>query len=274
MILSRPAEPSSAPFTPVMQSRDGLLARIEEASLNATAVREQVFYDGWLLRRAPSPARRMRSVNILGLSTRALDERLAYCLGWYARADLPLILRLTSIGPDFELDAALAARGYEGYDPTSVMTAAIPPVTSPGGSSDMTFQHVPAQQFATEVGRLKGSSPSAVIEHAARLSGLMVDLLPLLACQPDGTPVAAALGVIEDDLLGIFDVVTLPEQRRRGHGTALVVRLLDEARQRGCRHAYLQVETGNIAARALYARYGFVDSYSYWYRSLPVAAPQ
>lgn len=274
MILSPSVEPSSASFAPVMQARDGLLARIEEASLNATAVREQVFYDGWLLRRAPSPARRMRSVNILGLSTRALDERLAYCLGWYARADLPLILRLTSIGPDFELDAALASRGYEGYDPTSVMTAAITPMTSPVESSGITFQQVPVQRFATEVGRLKGSSEAVVAEHTARLSGLMVDLVPLLACQSDGTPVAAALGVIEDDLLGIFDVVTLPAQRRRGYGTALMVRLLDEARRRDCRHAYLQVETGNTAARALYARYGFVDSYSYWYRSLPAAAQQ
>ena len=257
-----------------MQARDGLLARIEEASLNATAVREQVFYDGWLLRRAPSPARRMRSVNILGLSTRALDERLAYCLGWYARADLPLILRLTSIGPDFELDAALAARRYEGYDPTSVMTAPVTPIASAAQSTDITFQQVPAQQFATEVGRLKGSTPAAVLEHTARLTGLMVDLVPLLACQADGTPVAAALGVIEADLLGIFDVVTLPAQRRRGHGTALLVRLLAEARERGCRHAYLQVEAGNVAARALYARYGFVDSYSYWYRSLPATAQQ
>ncbi|OZI68363.1 GNAT family N-acetyltransferase [Bordetella genomosp. 1] len=271
MMLENLAAAAPTAFTPAMQTRDALLARIEEAALNATAVREQVFYDGWLLRCAPSPARRMRSINILGLSTRALDDRLAYCHGWYARTGQPVVFRLTSIGPDFGLDHALAERGYEGYDRTCVMRADLTAAAPAQVVEGMQYRDVTPQVFAAEVGRLKGASAAAVAEHTARLAGLVVDAMPVVACTPDGTVVAAGLAVLEDDLVGIFDVVTDPAQRRQGHGAALVTQLLARATARGSRHAYLQVETDNIAARALYARFGFADCYSYWYRSLPAA---
>ena len=34
----------------------------------------------------------------------------------------------------------------------------------------------------------------------------------------------------------------------------------------GARHAYLQVKDDNVAARRLYAQFGFRESYQYWYR--------
>ena len=73
----------------------------KRAALNATAVSAQLLHDGWLVRFAPSAAKRVRSINVLGLSTRPLDERLAYCSSLYARRGLPMLFRLTSIGPDF-----------------------------------------------------------------------------------------------------------------------------------------------------------------------------
>ncbi|WZB62674.1 hypothetical protein WJ970_04170 [Achromobacter xylosoxidans] len=100
---------SAAPAArPQDDARDRLRVRLEEAALNATAVSAQVLYDGWLVRFAPSAAKRVRSINVLGLSTRPLDERLAYCSSLYARRGLPMLFRLTSIGPDFSLDDELA----------------------------------------------------------------------------------------------------------------------------------------------------------------------
>jgi ribosomal-protein-alanine N-acetyltransferase len=45
--------------------------------------------------------------------------------------------------------------------------------------------------------------------------------------------------------------------RRRGIGSGLLVELLREARARGAGSATLEVRTGNVAARALYASFGF-----------------
>jgi len=72
--------------------------------------------------------------------------------------------------------------------------------------------------------------------------------------------------VLEQELVGLFDVVTHPEARRAGHATELVDGLLGWARDNGARRAYLQMVAANDAARALYDRLGFEPLYHYWYR--------
>ncbi|MCW0207006.1 MAG: GNAT family N-acetyltransferase [Achromobacter sp.] len=250
--------------TPPADARDSLRARLEEAALNATAVGPQVLYDGWLVRFAHSAAKRARSVNVLGLSTRPLDERLAYCSSLYARHGLPMVLRITSIGPDFSLDAELESRGYTFTDETRVMCAPLAP--RPRAGSDLQFLTVDADRFAAAVGEMRGSLPEHAAEHRTRLQGLAVDILPVLATDAAGRSVAAGLAVRDGDLLGLFDIVTDPGQRRKGYAGALVEHLLAEGAAGGATTAYLQVEPENSVARALYGRYGFKDCYAYWYR--------
>ncbi|QVQ25478.1 GNAT family N-acetyltransferase [Achromobacter deleyi] len=256
--------PTHTCSTPQADVRDVLRVRLEEAALNATAVGAQVLYDDWLVRFAPSPAKRVRSVNVLGLSTRPLDERLAYCSSLYARHGLPMVLRITSIGPDFSLDAELEARGYTFTGETRVMSTPLAPRINARG--DLLFKIVDAERFAAAVGSMRGSSSGHIGEHQARLQGLAVDILPVLAIDAAGQCVAAGLAVRDDDLLGLFDIVTDPGQRRKGYAAFLVEHLLAEGAASGAKTAYLQVEPENTAARALYGRYGFKDCYAYWYR--------
>ena len=56
--------------------------------------------------------------------------------------------------------------------------------------------------------------------------------------------------------------------KRRGHGiaSAIVAKLLDNARAAGAETAYLQVEADNASARRAYSKFGFKDCYAYWYR--------
>ena len=56
----------------------------------------------------------------------------------------------------------------------------------------------------------------------------------------------------------VEDVFVAPEARRRGVADALVALALDVARERGARRAELDTSEDNEAARALYARHGFV----------------
>ena len=63
------SRPTAAPAArPSDDARDRLRVRLEEAALNATAVSAQLLHDGWLVRFAPSAAKRVRSINVLGLS--------------------------------------------------------------------------------------------------------------------------------------------------------------------------------------------------------------
>ncbi|WP_313700869.1 GNAT family N-acetyltransferase [Achromobacter sp.] len=256
--------PQTAISTPPADVRDALRVRLEDAALNATAVSAQLLYDGWLVRFAQSPAKRVRSINVLGLSTRPLDERLAYCSSLYARQGLPMVLRITSIGPDFSLDAELEARGYIYTGETRVMSTPLAPRASV--RSDLHFSMVDADRFAAAVGALRGSPAAHIGEHQARLQGLAVDKQPVLATDAAGQVVVAGMAVRDGDLLGLFDIVTHPGHRRKGYAAVLMEHLLAEGAAGGARTAYLQVEPENTAARTLYARYGFKDCYAYWYR--------
>lgn len=57
--------------------------------------------------------------------------------------------------------------------------------------------------------------------------------------------------------LHINNVAVRAEFRRRGIGAALLNRILDEARKRQAKAAFLEVRSSNHAAQALYERSGF-----------------
>jgi ribosomal protein S18 acetylase RimI-like enzyme len=118
------------------------------------------------------------------------------------------------------------------------------------------------------VGELRGSPPAHRDSHLARL-----ERMPLakraVAVEEEGRVVATGLTILEDGVAGLFDIVTREDARRRGYARRIVASLLAIAHGLGARHAYLQVESGNTAARNLYRQFGFGERYVYWYRAHP-----
>ncbi|WP_052710978.1 ribosomal protein S18-alanine N-acetyltransferase [Pseudofrankia sp. DC12] len=80
-----------------------------------------------------------------------------------------------------------------------------------------------------------------------------------LAALVAGRIVGYAGLAVTDDEAYIQTVGVHPDLRGRGLGARLMIALLREARRRGARSCGLEVRTDNHAARALYARLGFVD---------------
>ncbi|AOB34012.1 hypothetical protein AKI39_24610 [Bordetella sp. H567] len=246
---------------------DTLALRIEEAALNATVVREQMLYDGWLVRWAPAAAKRARSINVIAPAHPELSEKLVFCKTLYARAKLPLIFRLNSTGPDRELDGQLAARGFLRYGETSVMVMSMRTSAGTSLQAGLRYEQTDPGRFADVTGTLRAYNAGHVIEHRHRLASIAVPCVRLLARDEAGRHVAAGMAVVDGDVAGIFDVVVDESVRRRGYGRQIMHRLLDAACQAGARSAYLQVEYANTSARQLYASLGFSDRYTYWYRT-------
>ena len=252
----------------------GLLSRIEDAGLNASAPPQQRWMDGWLVRLSAGKAKRARCINAVAAGRLPMGEKLATCEQVYAEAGLPMILRVTPFTLPAQLDDELARQGFERFDDTRVMVLA--------GARGLTHSDVPwpagavvrpmgLDAFAHAVGLLRNSPLAQRKAHAERLLSSPVPF-HALALDVDGQTVACGQFAREGDLVGLYDVFTAPAQRGQGLAGALCRRLLAAAVEQGASHAYLQVEGDNHAARSVYRRLGFTDAYAYHYRTRNPAA--
>jgi ribosomal protein S18 acetylase RimI-like enzyme len=130
------------------------------------------------------------------------------------------------------------------------------------------FRPLPRREWLDAYARHADIGETAQSLHAMLLLGIRTDHL-FGSVDVDGASAACGMAVAERELVGLFDLVTHPDARRRGHARALVNGLLAWARQRAAQHAYLQVMEANAAARPLYESLGFTELYRYWYRVAP-----
>ena len=248
-----------------------LLARIEDAGLNASAPPQQRWLDGWLVRFSPGKAKRARCVNAVALGRTPLQERFDACAQLFAQARLPLIVRITPFTLPAELDRILDQQGLQRFDDTRVMVLADLAVASPQPPAGIAIHPVGLEAFAHRVGGFRGSPLAQRQAHAERLLGAPVPF-SAFELRADGEPVACGQFALESDLVGLYDVFTAEPARGRGFAGLLCRHLLAQACSRGARHAYLQVEGDNHAARSVYRRLGFADAYAYHYRTRDPAA--
>ena len=78
--------------------------------------------------------------------------------------------------------------------------------------------------------------------------------------------IAVAMGSVEKNRMGIFNVYVKDTYRKKGYATEILEGLLVEARKINVEKAYLQVMETNERALKLYKKMGFVPKYKTWYR--------
>ena len=245
------------------------LRRIEEAGLNAMQTQRQLFYDGWLLRVSPGVARRGRSVNAHFGSSLPLERKFEYCETVYAQHGLPTLFRITPFVAPADLDAALGTRGYEAVGDTLVQALALErPPELPDHHDDVEIDAPDTRAFVDAVGDLRDSTPEERDAHCERLLNSPLQKRHAVV-RSGGRVVCTAQIAVEDDLAGVFDVVTADDARRQGYATLACASLLSWAWEHGAHAAYLQVSADNVAAIASYHKFGFATVYTYHYRGLP-----
>jgi GNAT superfamily N-acetyltransferase len=243
--------------------------RIEEATFNAWPASRTLLLDGWVLRFANGYTKRANSVNPLHNATLPADQKLALCEQLYASDGQPCRFRLADLGPDTALDGMLETCGYYVLDRSLVLLCDL---ERPGPWHTTRYGASARQaEWMDSYGRLSNVAPSTREPHSAILSNIAAPAFLAQRCDHDRV-VACGLAVCEGALVGLFDIVVDPAERRRGHGRRLLEELLAWAYARGARRAYLQVVEQNQAARALYASLGFKPAYRYWYRVQAPAA--
>ena len=278
------------------------LERVAAAHWRGT---EEEWLGDWLLRAAGGFTGRANSALPLGDPGLPLDDALAEVTRWYRDRGLPPMIALPvplaagdaraagpaqpatrtpaaphrqpapreADGPGRELDEQLAQRCWPARTgPAFFMVADLPLA-------------IPADDLAEGQAVRVSAEPDDA--WAARYHYRGQDHLPPVARQvltsareqsfvsirDGGEVLAIARLSAVAGWAGLTAVEVHPGHRRRGLGRAITAMACRVAEQRGIPRVFLQVETDNAPAQALYKRLGFRYSHRYHYRVAPSASP-
>jgi GNAT superfamily N-acetyltransferase len=244
-----------------MKMDEEAIRALEERAFNAWPALRSAYCDGWLFRFSEGLTRRANSVNAVAPAGRFL-ETLDLAEALYGRQRLPTIFRLSPLAGN-EPDATLHRAGYRHVDETHVMTAALGEDIRV--DPDVEIKAQPSPSWSAGFAAANGISPAMRGVHDRMLASILMPAGYATVFEA-GKPLAYGLAVVERGMVGLFDIVTVPEARRRGIGRLLVKSLLAWGRTQGASASYLQVLWRNDAARELYGGLGFAEAYRYHYR--------
>lgn len=237
---------------------------------------------GWLLRAAEGLTGRANSALPLADPGMPLDEALAAVTGWYRARGLPPMIAVPQPlgGPataevresdpaSFDLDNQLSERSWPTRPgPAYHMTANLADVAAAPRMPHGTEFRVDAEPDDGWLGLFHdgGQWRKSPVSRKLLMSAPAQAFVSIRSGQHVMATGRLSIGA---GWAGITAVEVDPGHRRGGLGTALTLGICAEAARRGVSRVFLQVETKNSAAMALYERCGFGYSHRYHYRLAP-----
>ncbi|MFN8446183.1 MAG: GNAT family N-acetyltransferase [Caldilineaceae bacterium] len=245
---------------------------IESIAINAWPAEEIVPLDGWRLRAAQGVTGRANSVwSSASGEQLSLEQKLEQVEKFYQERGLPPRYQITPASLPANLDDVLAERGYEYFSRTAVMTTELTEILSHTTPLRLNpeFEVEVSEEFDEDWFALYCQAEQVSFQTSSVRGAILQRIRPPVAFVSlciEGVLAAIALGVVEKEWLGIFNVETHHDFRRRGAATALARTLALWAQTQNASHAYLQVVANNSPAIALYEKLGFTTLYHYHYR--------
>lgn len=239
------------------------IERATAAAVSPQAVEEA---GGWLLTFDSGTVNRAKSAvplqHVAVPQAAALMDRIE---ARYAARGLPAQLRLAVL-PCFDgLRAELRRRGYHAEQPTLVQLAPVNAVRAVSGGLADVDEAPDAAWAALFMG--EGFDP---VDGASRVAALGRATGSLYASvREGGHTVAAGAAAFSQGWVSVHGMRTAPAWRGRGLAGRILAALAEASMARGVARCFLQVETANLAAQALYRRAGFNTAwrYEYWRRA-------
>ncbi|MBD3007798.1 MULTISPECIES: GNAT family N-acetyltransferase [unclassified Streptomyces] len=217
----------------------------------------------WTLRASGGFTRRANSVLPLGDPGMGLDAALRRVTAWYAARELPAYIQVSTgaEGTQELLAAELESRGWIREVSSLMEIAALAPI----GDLDADISAVTLSRHLDDawLTRYQRSSGEPSPEARAVLSGGPSVWFATIAAEGGGAPAAIGRCVVDGRWAGFTAVEVAPERRRQGLAKAVMTALARTALDEGASAAYLQVETDNDGAHALYEGMGFTVHHSY-----------
>ncbi|MEU4655398.1 GNAT family N-acetyltransferase [Streptomyces sp. NPDC023723] len=220
----------------------------------------------WELRAAAGFTKRANSVLPLGDPGRPLDDALAAVRRWYAARGLPAYIQTATgaAGTQELLCAELEQRGWTREVTAEVWTGSLAPV------ADRTAGARVGLSRTADAGWLARYQRKGVSEVALRVLGGGPSVWFAAVPGADGgAPAAIGRCVVDGRWAGFAAVEVDPALRRRGLAGEVMAALARRALEEGASAAWLQVETDNAGARAMYTGLGFGAHHAYHHYRAP-----
>jgi len=239
--------------------------RLEELAFRGWPALETQDRAGWRLRFAGGYTKRANCINALGPDAQtdlSTLERLE--AAYRARSQAP-VWRLSPLAPP-AMDDILAARGYRTIERSLLQVCPLH-----AGFATAPEVRIHAEPTPAWIEAFCAHSPVRP-EHRDVMRRMLAAIAApagFAFVEAEGTPMAMAIGAVQGDHMGLFDVLVMPQARRRGLARRVTESLYAWAWGHGARFAYLQVVATNVAAMPLYAAQGFRTVYAYEYRVPP-----
>lgn len=239
--------------------------RLEELAFRGWPALETRDRAGWRLRFADGYTKRANSINALDKDTQTDLSTLQSLEAAYRARNQAPVWRLTPLAPP-AMDGILSARGYRTIERSLLQVCPLHAGFEAAPEVRIHAEPTPAwiEAFCTH-------SPVRP-EHRDTMRRMLAAIAKpagFAFVEAAGRPLAMAIGAVEGDHMGLFDVLVMPEARRRGLARKITESLYAWAWGHGARFAYLQVVATNQAAMPLYAAQGFRTAYAYEYRIPP-----
>lgn len=237
--------------------------RLEELAFRGWPALESRTIGGWRLRFSGGYTKRANSINALRPEIPADLEAFE---ALYRERGLMPAWRLSPLAPA-STARELASRGYRTIERSLLQVCHLHERFEADPAVVIHPRPTPAwvEAFATH-------SPVRP-EHRDVMLRMLLSIAPeagFAFVERGGRPMAMAIGAIEGDHMGLFDVLVMPEARRQGLARRVTESLYAWAWALGARYAYLQVVATNAAAMPLYEAQGFRTAYAYEYMLPPV----
>jgi len=238
--------------------------KIEEYSMNAWPALNTYLYDGWIIRFSNGYTKRANSINLINKSKINIIEKIEFCEKLFKNQKLPVVYKIIGTEESKEIDLKLESLNYEKIDLTSVQILNHIPVYF-----KKSINLIIESKFTDDwiYGLINCSKIN--LEHTETVKAMLKNILSdviVVQVRHNNEIIGCGYGAIEDEYVGIFDIIVKEEHRRKGYGKEIVENILREAADRGISKSYLQVVSNNYPAVKLYKDLGFEEYYKYWYR--------
>jgi ribosomal protein S18 acetylase RimI-like enzyme len=247
-----------------MMSPSTMLGQFEAAAVRSWPALETADIGGWLWRYASGGSFRANSVSALEFDGGDMVAAIHEVERRYRAKSARCLFTITEVSEPAGLDARLASMGYAQGEPHATMAKVIS--LARHRPADVELSAEPSPEWLPIY--LAGLSADRRAVAPRILAGLPPRRC-FFSCRRAGAVVGSGLSVADGQLASVQCMATLASARRQGAAQSVLRAVEAWAAGQGCTYLYLQVESVNVGAIALYEAFGFRVAGRYHVRVKP-----